>query len=104
ISQGSLSAGTNYTLTFVPASFSISVRPITVTAGAGQTKVYGGADPALTHSITSGSLAFSDAFAGALARAAGESVGSYAIQQGSLALSTNYTLTFVPANFSITAR
>ena len=49
-------------------------RPVTVTADA-KTKVYGNADPALTYHITSGSLAFSDAFSGALTRAAGENVG-----------------------------
>ncbi len=32
------------------------------------------------------SLAFSDAFSGALTRVAGENVGTYAIKQGTLAL------------------
>ena len=35
---------------------------------------------------------------------AGEDVGTYAITQGTLALSTNYTLTYVGANLTITAR
>ena len=60
-------------------------------------------DPALTYQITSGALLNADTLSGSLTRAAGESVGAYAIQQGSLTAGTNYTLTFVPANLTITA-
>ena len=35
---------------------------------------------------------------------AGEDVGSYAIEQGTLALSSNYTLTYVGADLTITQR
>jgi hypothetical protein len=80
---------------------SAQTRPVTVTAD-GKSKTYGDADPALTYQITSGSLVFSDVFAGALSRAAGEDVGTYAITQGTLALSSNYVLTYVGANFVIT--
>ena len=54
--------------------------------------MYGDADPALTYQITSGTLAFSDAFSGALSRDAGEHVSGspYAITQGTLTLGTNY--------------
>ena len=101
ISKGTLALSSNYDLTFIGADFTIAKRPVTVTANA-TTKVYGSADPALTYQITSGSLAFSDAFSGALTRDAGEDVGSYAIKQGTLALSGNYTLTYAGANLSIT--
>jgi len=104
IQQGTLSLGTNYELTFVGADLAITTRPVTVTADAGQGKVYGDTDPVLTYHITSGSLAFSDAFSGALSRAPGQNVGSYAIQQGTLTLSTNYVLTFVGADFAISQR
>ncbi len=103
IQQGTLSAGTNYTLTFVGANLSITPRPITVTGDA-KTKVYGDADPALTYQITSGSLVGADSFAGSLTRAAGENVGTHAIQQGTLSAGTNYTLTYVGANLAITPR
>jgi hypothetical protein len=43
-----------------------------------------------------------DTFTGSLARDAGDNVGDYAITQGTLALSGNYALTFVPAELSIT--
>ncbi len=93
----------NYIITNTGASFTNTPRPITVTADA-KSKVYGDADPALTYKITSGSLAFSDAFAGSLTRAIGENVGTYAITQGTLALSSNYTLSYMGANLTITPR
>jgi hypothetical protein len=76
---------------------------VTVTADA-KTKVYGQADPPLTYQITSGSLAFSDTFSGALMRVAGETVAGspYAILQGTLALNSNYVLTYIGANLTIT--
>ncbi len=79
----------------------VNQRPITVTADA-KSKTYGDADPALTYQITSGTLVNGDSFNGALTRAAGENVGTYAIQQGTLALSSNYTLGYVGANLMIT--
>jgi len=103
IKQGTLSAGANYALTYVGASLTITVRPVTVTANA-QTKVYGDPDPSLTYSVTSGSLVSGDAFSGALTRAAGGNVGTYAINQGTLTLSANYVLTYVGANLTITPR
>src|SRR5437762_810858 len=103
ILQGTLSLSTNYTLTYVGANLTIDPRAVTVTADA-KSKTYGNADPALTYLITSGSLAFSDSFSGALIRVAGENVGTYAIVQGTLALSTNYTLTYVGANLTIDPR
>ncbi|MBN7803736.1 hypothetical protein J0A67_22980, partial [Algoriphagus aestuariicola] len=41
---------------------------------------------------------------GALGRDAGEDVGNYAITQGTLALSSNYDLSFVEGNLEITVR
>src|SRR5204863_291513 len=90
-------------LTYVGANLTITARPVTVTADA-KSKVYGDAEPALTYQITSGSLATGDSFSGALKRVAGESVSTHAIQQGTLALSSNYTLTYVGANLTITPR
>ena len=100
INQGTLSAGSNYTLTFVSANLTINTRPVTVTADA-KSKMYGDADPALTYT---GALHGTDSFTGTLARAAGENVGSYAITQGTLSAGSNYTLTFVSANLTISAR
>jgi hypothetical protein len=78
-------------------------RPITVTADS-QTKIYGSADPTLTYHVTSGSLVYGDTCKGSLSRAAGQTVdGSpYAISQGTLTAGTNYKLTYVGANLTIT--
>ncbi|MGE3190080.1 MAG: MBG domain-containing protein [Vicinamibacterales bacterium] len=103
ISQGGVSAGANYALTYVGASLTITPRPLTVTADP-QTKVYGDADPALTFTLTSGTLVGADTLSGALTRAAGEAVGSYAIGRGTVAANGNYTLTYVPADLTITPR
>src|SRR6185436_15614856 len=102
--------GGNYNLSFVSNNFEIKKRAIQVTADPGQFKIYGNADPAaFTYSITSGSLAFTDAFTGALSRVAGENVGLYAITIGTLAINDgngggNYNLSFVSNNFEIKKR
>ncbi|MEW7280956.1 MBG domain-containing protein [Aquimarina sp. 2201CG1-2-11] len=103
IQQGTLSAGANYTLTFVSDDLTISQRAIEVTADA-KTKIYGDADPTFTYTITSGSLAGSDSFTGALARVTGQAQGNYAVNQGTLSLGANYNLTFVPGNLYIDYR
>src|SRR5207247_1652525 len=103
IQQGTLALSTNYALTYAGAHLTIDARAVRVTADA-KSKTYGDADPGLTYQITSGSLAASDGFTGALGRAAGETVGSYAIEQNTLALSGNYTLVYVGANLTIGAR
>ncbi|MGE0862557.1 MAG: MBG domain-containing protein [Vicinamibacterales bacterium] len=93
----------NYLLSYVNGELEVSARPITVTADP-QTKVYGTTDPALTYSITAGSLVDGDALTGALTRATGENVNGtpYAITQGTLALNSSYAITFVGADFAIT--
>ncbi len=102
IKLGTLSAGSNYELSLsaTTVNFTITARPITVTADA-QSKTYGEADPTLTYRITSGSLVGTDSFSGSLSRAAGESVGTYAIQKNTLSAGTNYNLTYVEANLTI---
>src|SRR5204862_519955 len=99
ITEGTLALSSNDTLTYLGANLTIAARAITVTADA-KSKTYGDADPALTYQLTSGSLVTGDSFAGGLTRVAGENVGSYAITQGTLALS-NYTLSYVGANLTI---
>ena len=99
---GTLTA-TNYTFAFLDGNLTISNRSITVTADA-KTKTYGDPDPALTYQVTSGSLNAGDSFSGTLTRVAGTSVGTYAIQQGTLTAGPNYTLTFVTANLTIGQR
>jgi hypothetical protein len=100
INQGTLSAGSNYTITYNGADLTITTKTVTVTADA-KSKVYGDSDPALTY--TADGLVGEDSLSGSLGRATGETVGTYAISQGSLA-NSNYTISFVPANLTITKR
>jgi hypothetical protein len=98
------SSNANYTNATGSDSITINQRPVTVTADI-KSKFLNSPnspDPSLTYHITSGSLAVpGDSFSGALTRASGESVGAYLISKGTLALSTNYALTFVGANLTI---
>ncbi|NRT16167.1 uncharacterized protein (UPF0210 family) [Flavobacterium sp. 28A] len=91
-------SNTNYAITYVPANFTITTKAITVTAAA-KTKVYGTTDPSLTYSV-SPSLVSGDSFTGSLTRTVGSNVGTYAI--ASALINTNYAITYVPANFTIT--
>jgi len=64
-------------------TFAITARTITVTVDAGQSKVYGNADPAsYTYTHAGENAGETAAFTGALSRAAGENVGTYAINVG----------------------
>lgn len=96
----------NYAITFVPATFTIQPRPITVTAVA-VTKVYGEQDPVLQYVITEGELVEGDQLIGSLSRTAGEDVDTYTILQGTLTggpggNNPNYAITFVLAVFTVT--
>jgi hypothetical protein len=102
INQGSL-ANSNYAITFVPANFAISQRPISLTASSA-TKVYGDANPSLAVTVTSGSLASisvtdtSSQVTGTLSRDAGENVGNFNIVLGSGTKAANYAITFNASN------
>ena len=103
ILQGTLSAGTNYNLTYNGANLTISQQAITVTADP-KSKVYGDTDPALTWQLTDGSLASGANFTGSLTRAAGENAGTYSILQGTLTAGVNYNLTYVGTNLTISQK
>ncbi len=100
ITQGTLALSSDYTLAYTGAKLSITPLTINVSAVA-KTKVYGESDPALTYTF-SPTLIGGDSFTGALARDAGEHVGEYNITQGTLALSSDYTLAYTGAKLSIT--
>lgn len=102
INQGTLAISDNYEITVTSGLFSITKASITVTADA-ITKVFGAVDPALTYQITSGALVSGDVFTGSPLRVAGETVGSYAINRGTLTLSDDYDISFIDGTFTITA-
>jgi filamentous hemagglutinin family protein len=74
----------------------ISAAPLTVVAD-NQSRDFGGANPALTYSITSGTLFNGDLLSGSLATGATTSsaAGTYPITEGTLAASANYRITFI---------
>ena len=124
VQVGSLTSGTHYTVSYaqesatnvgtytltvtginnyqgeLSATWAITEKPLAITADA-QSKVYGTVDPAFTY--TAEGLVEGESLSGALARAEGEAVGEYAITQGNLAASSNYTVTFTGAKLTITA-
>jgi gliding motility-associated-like protein len=102
INQGTLT-NANYDITYVGNNFTITKKALTITATPGQTKVYGTADPTNYAYTLSAPLLGSDALTGALTRVAGETVGPYAINQGTLT-NANYDITYVGNNFTITKK
>jgi uncharacterized repeat protein (TIGR01451 family) len=94
----------NYVLSSNTASAAIgeiTLRDVAVTANV-QSKTFGASDPVFTYFVSNGSLSGDDVFSGALNRVAGEDVGAYAIQQGTLSAGANYNLSYVGANLTIT--
>jgi hypothetical protein len=102
IAQGTLAASANYALSYVGANLTVAAAPLTVTADA-QSRAYGAANPTLTY--LSAGLVNGDTLSGGLATtaAASSNVGAYAITQGTLTASTNYALTYVGANLTVSA-
>jgi hypothetical protein len=97
--------GARYRIVNLPSGqLTVTQRAITVAADAGQGKTYGDAGSALTWQLAGGSLVNGDSLTGALSRAAGENAGNYAINQGSLAASSNYRVSFVGTDYSIAKR
>ncbi len=92
----------NYNTAQARAAINVNPLAITVTA-ADNSKVYGQSDPALTYTC-SPALVAGDSFKGALGREAGQGVGTYAINQGTLSLSSSYTLSYTGASLTISPK
>jgi len=88
---------------FVSNAGVITVKELTVTADAGQSKVYGANEPSFSYVATGFANGDTESIlSGALARETGEDVGTYAINQGDLSAGDNYTIFLVGFDFSIT--
>ncbi|MDR2424371.1 MAG: InlB B-repeat-containing protein, partial [Prevotellaceae bacterium] len=104
---GTLSAGGNYTFDFdTDKTFAITPATLTVTPNDNQSKIYGEVDPMLTYTVSGWKGSDSESlFSGALARAAGENVNTYAINAGTLSAGGNYTFDFdTDKTFAITPK
>lgn len=94
---GTLSAGNNYTLSFGgTATFSIQAKPVSITAAAGQFKLYGTADPVFTFGNNAGLT--TSAFTGTLGRVPGNNAGFYNYTLNTLSAGSNYILSLVAGN------
>jgi hypothetical protein len=100
--QNTLALSSNYSLTYVSKDFTITAKPIRVIVEKGQTNVYGKTDPTSFKFTTDLPLVSGDNFTGNLSRVEGEDAGLYAIEQNTLALSTNYNLSYFGDDFEIT--
>jgi filamentous hemagglutinin family protein len=100
--SGSFTASANYDLSYVGADLTVTQRAITVTADP-LTRRYGLANPALSYRIGGAGLVNGDALYGSLATAAGDQSepGAYAITQGSLLASSNYSLNFLAGTLMV---
>ena len=86
-------------------ALTINPATLTITADAGQHKVYGDTDPTLGYGVSGWKLSDGNSLlTGALERAAGKNVGNYAINQGSLLATSNYDISYIGADFAITPR
>ena len=94
----------NYAISYAPQTGGLSVTPRPVSIAADTLgRNYGDANPQLTWTVGSMGLVNGDRLSGSLATTAGlaSTVGNYAIQQGTLAVSQNYNLNFVTGTLTI---
>src|SRR6185503_19415509 len=105
IGQGTLAASSNYALNYTGANLTVGQRAITVTADA-KSRAYGDANPALTYQVGGSGLVNGDTLSGALATSAtiASNVGTYGINQGTLAASGNYALNYASNDLTVTQR
>jgi hypothetical protein len=103
--QGTLSASTNYALTYVDGAVNVTPRGITITADA-SSRTYGDVNPGFTYVVGGGGLVNGDTLTGALDSAATvtSNVGTYAITQGTVSASANYAVSYTGANLNVTPR
>ena len=93
---------TNYLAATTTITLSVTPISITITPTASQSKTYGGLDSVISYSYTPTITTNSSVvtFTGTLSRTAGENIGSYSINIGTLN-SSNYTVTLANENFDI---
>nr|WP_321457403.1 MBG domain-containing protein [uncultured Cohaesibacter sp.] len=106
ITQGTLAASSNYAVTYTAGTLSVTARAITITAD-DLSRTYGDSNGTLTYTVGGSGLANSDTLTGALTTTADTTsdVGTYAITQGTLAASSNYSITaFTAGTLTVTAR
>jgi len=100
ITQGSVTAGSNYNITFTAGTLTIDARPITLTVD-NQSMEFGASTPSNSFTVSVGELAYSDAISGLTYTydSTVSDAGTYEIIGASPAFTTgaagNYDITFV---------
>jgi outer membrane protein OmpA-like peptidoglycan-associated protein len=102
---GDLNGGNNYTISSITGGqLTITTCPLSVQADE-ESKIYGELDPTLGYYFDGDyGLQFDDVMTGALTRVAGANIGEYTINRGTLAASSNYTVTYKTNKFTIVKR
>jgi hypothetical protein len=104
ILRGTLSLGNNYLMTYQSNDFEITYKTlINVMVNAGQTKVYGEADPKLAYTYYP-PLEEGDFFTGELSRLPGENIGDYLVVRGTLWISPKYAIIVSTSYLTITPK
>lgn len=108
IHQGTLMAAGNYDMTFLGGTLSIFEQELIIRFD-DVSKSYGDKDPTFGFSIESGNIG-TQTFSGKAKRQAGENVGQYEIDIGTLSISSNFkvrhicgTLTILPRQIEVSA-
>jgi hypothetical protein len=102
IDKHTLSAGSNYTISYTDANLTINPATLTVSANS-QNKMYGNSDPGLSYQVSGFKLNDgASVLTGSLARTDGENVGSYTIDKNTLSAGNNYTISYTPEKLTIT--
>jgi hypothetical protein len=104
ITQGTL-GNSNYEITYNGQLLRVAPRPITVTANA-LSRFFGNENPELTYNVGGLGLVNNDGLSGRLSTSSDRftNIGAGLITQGTLAANSNYALTYVGANLTITPR
>lgn len=105
ITQGTLAASANYTLTFTAAQLTVTPAPLQVAAD-NLSKDFGEAVPLLTYHLLNSLVnddTLAEVFSGELETlaTAASLPGSYPISRGTLAANANYNLFFAPGTLSV---
>lgn len=100
IVMGQFEVSQNYSVNFTSGNLSVQTKNIIVTAQP-LSKEYMQPDPELTYDITLGEMSFDDVLTGSLQREAGEVLGEYQVEIGTLEANSNYSLSFESNTFII---
>jgi filamentous hemagglutinin family protein len=92
----------NYSLSYAPGTLTINPAALTIAASAAS-KTYGNTDPVLGYSVSGAGLRNGDVLTGSLSAPTGAAAtaGTHQILQGTVAATSNYTVSFTPGTLTV---